>query len=75
MKVQLDDVIVHKGVKKSDGKSYYYVEVLEPVRKFISPAQPQDSATLEALADSAQRQTFSLDLVGQNLRFSSADLH
>lgn len=75
MRLLIENVVVQKGSRKSDGKTFYFVEVMQPVRKYIDPALPQDAATLEALADSGQVQSeLILHSINNSLKFSSADL-
>lgn len=75
IKTVIENCVVQKGSRKTDGKSFYFVEVLEPTRKYINPDKPQDAATLEALADS--QQTISeliLHNKNNSLVFSTLDL-
>lgn len=54
MKVVIDDAVVQVGTTK-EGKQYFFVEVLEPVRKFIAPAETKDLAVISDLADKKQK--------------------
>ena len=75
IKTVISNATVQKGSRKTDGKPFYFVEVLEPVRKYINPDKPQDSATLEALADSREVvQELVLHNKNNSLVFSSQDL-
>lgn len=74
VKTIIEHAIIQKGTKK-DGGTYYFVEVYEPVRKYINPDKPQDAATLEALVDSKDPiSQLTLHLRNRSLVFSSADL-
>lgn len=66
MKVLLEGVLVHQGTKKDTNQSYYYVEVEEPVRKFISGLNKQDEGYLADLATSGE--FVDLELTLQNNR-------
>lgn len=75
MKTIIENAVVQKGSRKTDGKSFYFVELMQPVRTYINPEKPQDAATLEALAESAQPiQTLVLHQVNKSLLFSTSDL-
>jgi len=75
VKTIIEDAVVQKGTKK-DGGTYYFVEVLEPVRKYINPDKPQDAATLEALVDSKEAVSqLTLHQRNRSLVFSSLDLN
>lgn len=66
---------VKKGFKKDGVTPYFYVEVQETVRKYINPDKAQDSATLMALADSAETlPQLKLHQRNNSLIFSSSDL-
>lgn len=75
IKTVIENAVVQKGSRKTDGKPFYFVEVMQPVRTYINPDKPQDAATLEALSDSKESVP-SLVLHNRNnsLVFSSADL-
>ena len=66
MKVLLEGVRVHQGLKKETNKPYYYVEVEEPVRKFISGLSKQDEGYLADLVTSGE--FVDLELTLQNNR-------
>lgn len=74
IKTVISNVVVQKGLKK-DNSTYYFVEVTQPVRKYINPDKPQDAATLEALVSSGE-EIPELVLHQRNLSlvFSSQDL-
>jgi len=75
MKTLIEQAQIMKGMKKDGVTPYFYVEVLEKVRKYINPDKPQDSATLLALADSAQVvPELVLHQRSNQLVFSSLDL-
>lgn len=75
VKTIIENAQVQKGTKKSDGGSFYFVEVLEPVRKYINPDKPQDAATLDALATTGEIiSQLTLHQRNRSLVFSSADL-
>ncbi|KQK32676.1 hypothetical protein [Acinetobacter baumannii] len=75
VKTIIENAQVQKGTKKSDGGSFYFVEVLEPVRKYINPDKPQDAATLDALATTGETiSQLTLHQRNRSLVFSSADL-
>jgi len=75
MKTLIEQAQVLKGMKKDGVTPYFYVEVLEKVRKYINPDKPQDSATLMALADSGQIvDELVLHQRSNQLIFSSIDL-
>lgn len=74
IKTIIENAVVQKGTKK-DGGTYYFVEVNEPVRKYINPDKPQDAATLDALAtDGREIDQLTLHSRNRSLVFSSADL-
>ena len=74
IKSVISNVVVQKGVKK-DNTPYFFVEVNEPVRKYINPDKPQDAATLEALVASGEElQELVLHQRNRSLVFSSQDL-
>lgn len=74
VKTIIEDAVVQKGTKK-DGGTYYFVEVNEPVRKYINPDKPQDAATLEALVSSGESiSQLTLHQRNRSLVFSSSDL-
>lgn len=76
IKTVISNAVVQKGSRKTDGKPFYFVEVLEPVRKYINPDKPQDAATLEALADSSESvKELVLHNKNNGLVFSSSDLN
>ncbi|WP_114258741.1 hypothetical protein, partial [Acinetobacter baumannii] len=61
--------------KKTDGQPFYFVEVLEPVRKYINPDKPQDAAALEALVSTGETiSQLTLHQRNLSLVFSAADL-
>ncbi|MGQ1108040.1 hypothetical protein ACT4Y0_22135 (plasmid) [Acinetobacter baumannii] len=75
VKTIIENAQVQKGTKKSDGGAFYFVEVMEPVRKYINPDKPQDAATLEALAQTGETiSQLTLHQRNRSLVFSSADL-
>lgn len=75
MKTIIEDAVVQKGSRKTDGKPFYFVEIMQPVRTYINPEKPQDAATLEALADSKESvKNLVLHQVNKQLVFSSSDL-
>jgi len=51
IRVPLQQVKVKKGTSAKNGNEYYYVEVLEPVRKFLQPDNPKIAMILSQLAD------------------------
>ena len=74
IKSVISNAVVQKGLKK-DGSPYYFVEVNEPVRKYINPDKPQDAATLEALVASGEElQELVVHQRNRSLVFSSQDL-
>lgn len=76
IKTVISQAVVQKGSRKTDGKAFYFVEVQEPVRKYINPDKPQDAATLEALADSGQAvDQLILHNKNNGLVFSTQDLN
>lgn len=76
VKTVIENAVVQKGSRKTDGKAFYFVEVLEPTRKYLNPDKPQDAATLEALADSAETvPQLILHNKNNGLVFSSQDLN
>lgn len=50
IRVPLQQVKVKKGTSKN-GNEYYYIEVLEPVRKFLQPDNPKIAMILSQFAD------------------------
>lgn len=75
VKVIIENAVVQKGSRKSDGKSFYFVEVMQPIRKYINPAHPSDAATLDALSETGQQiQDLVLAQNNTTLTFSSKDL-
>ncbi|MBJ8484811.1 hypothetical protein [Acinetobacter vivianii] len=75
MKTIIENAVIQKGSRKTDGKAFYFVEVMQPVRTYINPDKPQDAATLEALADSGEKvENLVLHQVNKSLVFSSLDL-
>lgn len=74
VKTIIENAVVQKGIKK-DGGAYYFVEVDEPVRKYINPDKPQDAATLEHLASTGESLSqLTLHQRNRSLVFSSSDL-
>ena len=74
VKTIIEGAVVQSGTKK-DGGTYYFVEVNEPVRKYINPDKAQDNATLQALADSGEViSQLTLHQRYRSLIFSSLDL-
>ena len=74
IKSVISNAVIQKGLKK-DNTPYYFVEVNEPVRKYINPEKPQDAATLEALASSGEvLEELTLHQRNRGLIFSSQDL-
>ncbi len=67
MKVLLEGVRVHQGLKKETNQPYYYVEVEEPVRKFISGLNKQDEGYLADLATSGEFVDLELSLQNNRL--------
>lgn len=75
VKVIIENAVVQKGSRKSDGKSFYFVEVMQPVRKYINPAHASDAATLDMLSETGEEiQNLSLSQVNNQLSFSAKDL-
>lgn len=74
MKAIFEKVQVKKGSNKADGTSFFYVEVFEPVRKYINPEQPQDAATLDALATAGDVIELVVTPRGKGFVFSSSSL-
>ena len=76
IKTVISNAVVQKGSRKTDGKAFYFVEVLEPVRKYINPDKPADAATLEALAETKDSiPELVLHNKNNSLVFSSLDLN
>lgn len=71
----IEQALVKRGEK--DGKPYYFVEVMEPQRKFIN-VQDGDYASIEALEDLAKLgqpiDQLKLHQRGKSLIFSYQDL-
>ncbi|MCJ9152578.1 hypothetical protein K5E68_18375 [Acinetobacter baumannii] len=75
VKTIIENAQIQKGKKKTDGQPFYFVEVLEPVRKYINPDKPQDAAALEALVSTGETiSQLTLHLRNLSLVFSAADL-
>lgn len=75
IKTVIENAVVQKGSRKTDGKAFYFVEVMQPVRNYINPDKPADAATLEALADSGDTvESLVLHNRNNSLIFSTADL-
>ncbi|WP_447293808.1 hypothetical protein [Acinetobacter baumannii] len=75
VKTIIENAQIQKGTKKSDGQTFYFVEVLEPVRKYINPDKPQDAAALEALVSTGETiSQLTLHQRNLSLVFSAADL-
>lgn len=75
VKTIIENAQIQKGTKKTDGLPFYFVEVLEPVRKYINPDKPQDAAALEALVATGETlPQLTLHQRNRSLVFSAADL-
>lgn len=74
VKVIIEKVQLKKGSNKTDGSSFYYVEVHEPVRKYINPSVPSDAATLDALASTGEIIDLHVSARGKGFVFSSDSL-
>lgn len=75
MKTLIEQAQIKTGMKKDGVTPYFYVEVLEKVRKYINADQPQDNATLLALAQTGETiPQLTLHNRNSSLIFSSADL-
>lgn len=74
MKTIFEKVQVKKGSNKADGSSFFFVEVYEPVRKYINPEYPQDAATLDALATTGEAIELVVTPRGKGFVFSSSSL-
>lgn len=75
VKTIIEGAVIQKGTKKSDGGSFYFVEVLEHVRKYINPDKPHDAAALDALASSGDVvEQLTLHQRNRSLVFSASDL-
>lgn len=75
VKTIIENAQIQKGTKKTDGQPFYFVEVMEPVRKYINPDKPQDAAALEALVSTGETLSqLTLHQRNRSLVFSAADL-
>lgn len=66
LKATINNVVIRSGTSKN-GNPYYFVEVTEPVRKFISAESPQVELMLSELAKQAKPVSIQLALANDRL--------
>lgn len=71
MRVIIQDVVVLQRNKKDGSGTFFMVEILEPVTKFINGEDAASDAYLARLASAGKPVTLELNLKGKSLVFSS----